>query len=177
MRWRQVNIHLARKRQKQSWNAFSVTPKATGILLGVIHLRCFISPLCPIQCLPSLPAFERRWGGKGSAPPSAALRGTFTPLYVKLSSLTTKWDHTMRKLTPWWLACKEFCIFSILHSKALTTVCLSFLSAYQKAGGNALAWRVWDSDRGAIEGCGHFILTSSQVSIAMAHFWSFNRFS
>uniref|UniRef100_A0A8C2M2F2 Microsomal triglyceride transfer protein large subunit n=1 Tax=Cricetulus griseus TaxID=10029 RepID=A0A8C2M2F2_CRIGR len=40
----------------------------------------------------------------------------------------------------------------VKNRRALTTVCLAFLSAYQKAGGNALAWRVWDSDRGAIEG-------------------------
>jgi hypothetical protein len=46
---------------------------------------------------------------------------------------------------------------------------LAFLRAHETAGGNALAWQVWDSDRGAIEWEDEFILMSTQVSITMDH--------
>lgn len=78
---------------------------------------------------------------------------TPTPLHVTVSSLPMGWGHTMRRFAPWWPVGKASCIFFILHSQALPTVCLAFPGhireqvAMPQQGGVGFwpgcYWRVW----------------------------------
>lgn len=167
----QVNIHLASMWQKWGFESLLCDYKDRRPLLeGITGGAQLLSPRCLKQWACHL---HEHLTGDGEAwalhPVSCAERAHSRLSMSNFHPSPQKWCHTMRKFTPRWLAHKEFCLFSILHSQALTTVCLAFLRAHETAGGNALAWQVWDSDHGAIEWEDEFILMSTQVSITMDH--------
>lgn len=128
MRWGQVNIiHLASMWQKRL-ESLLCDYKDHRPSLREHHLRCLLSPSCLKQWTCRL---HEPLTGDGEArtlhPISCSKRAHSCSSMSNFHPSLQEWGHTMRKLTPRWLACKEFGLFSVPHRQALTTVCLAFL--------------------------------------------------